>query len=269
MSTEHKFIVGDTCKELQSLSCDSVAAIVTSPPYWSIKTYTDDKSEIGGQSTLAEYRNQLADVWRHCFRILAPGCKIAINIGDQFVSTTNSHRYHVVPLGAMIASDIMSQNWRYDLDFMGSIIWRKITNTTTSGGCKLMGSMYYPRDGQITYEHEYIHLFRKPGKAPRPTGKAYEASKIGKAERSKWFRGVWDDVTPERQKLHPAPFPVELPKRLIAMYTFAGETVLDPFAGSGTTAVAAKMLGRNSINIELSAQYVETAKKRVEDSQCL
>jgi len=146
---------------------------------------------------------------------------------------------------------------------MGNIIWRKVSTTNTSGGGEWMGSTYYPRDGHITYEHEYIILCRKRGKWPRPSPEQKEHSRLAKEDRSKWFRGVWDDIAPERQDEHVAMFPIELPRRLILMYTFAGETVLDPFLGTGTTALAAAMEGRNSVGYEINPEYEAVIKGKL------
>lgn len=129
-----------------------------------------------------------------------------------------------------------------------------------------MGSTYWPRDGQITYEHEHILIFKKPGKGPRPTPEAKELSRLTKEQRSRWFRGVWDDVRPTTKADHPAAFPLEIPDRLIRMYSFWGETVLDPFLGSGTTAAAANAAGRNCVGVELVDDFVPTIERRVSDA---
>jgi modification methylase len=142
------------------------------------------------------------------------------------------------------------------LDFMGAIIWRKISTTNTSGGGAWMGSMYYPKDGHVTYEHEYILLFRKQGEwSPPSDAEVKEKSRLTKEERQAWFRGVWDDIPPARQEGHIAMFPVELPRRLIRMYSFWGETVLDPFMGSGSTARAAVLEGRDSVGYEINPEH--------------
>jgi site-specific DNA-methyltransferase (adenine-specific) len=145
---------------------------------------------------------------------------------------------------------------------MGNIIWEKISTTKTTGGGLWMGSIYYPRDGHITYEHEYIILFRKRGDWPRPTDAQKEKSKLTKQERSEWFRGIWK-VFPERQNSHEAMFPVEIPRRLIKMYSFYGETVLDPFLGSGTTCLAAELEGRNSIGYEINENFEDIIREKM------
>ena len=150
-----------------------------------------------------------------------PGCKLVINIGDQFLrSKDNGGIYEIKPIHADMIKSCQELGFR----FLGNIIWRKITTTKTTGGCSWMGSIYYPRDGYITYEHEYIIIFKKDGKAPRPSKEAKELSRLPKEYRSKWFRGIWDDIPPEKQGQHCAMFPEELPMRIIRMFSFAGET---------------------------------------------
>jgi len=192
--------------------------------------------------------------------VLHPGCRAAVNIGDQYLRATEHGRYRVLP----IPGDVTRVGMDLGFDFMGSIIWRKISTTQTTGGGAWMGSTYYPGDGHVTYEHEYIVLLRKQGKRPAVRDKARrEASRLTKEQRSVWFRGVWDDLFPDRQNGHVAMFPVELPRRLIRMYTYVGETVLDPFLGSGTTARAALLEGRNSIGYELNPEFTDLIRAKV------
>jgi site-specific DNA-methyltransferase (adenine-specific) len=190
--------------------------------------------------------------------VLHPGCRAAVNIGDQYLRASQYGRYRVQPIPA----DLIRLGLGLGLDFMGSLIWQKISTTHTTGGCSMMGSMYYPKDGHVTYEHEYILLFRKPGKWPRPTEEQKEKSRLSKEQRSEWFRGVWR-VPPERQGDHGAVFPVEIPRRLIRMYSFWGETVLDPFLGTGTTLLAADSEGRRCIGYEISPGFRPLIAARV------
>lgn len=260
METNHLLKIGDAREALKSLNSSSVQLVVTSPPYWNIKDYSTD-NQIGFGQSYDEYQSALTSIWKECKRIISPGCKMAINVGDQFLrANENNGRYEIVP----IHTDIIAACKSIGFIFLGNIIWKKMTTTKTSGGCSWMGSIYYPRDGYITYEHEYIMLFKKPGKGPIPSdSKKKELSRLPKEFRSKWFRGVWDDISPARQIGHNAMFPLELPERLIRMFTFAGETVLDPFVGSGTTMEAAEKWYRNSIGIEINHEYLSMIIDRI------
>ena len=259
---QHRFLLGDAEKALSTLPDNAVQLVVTSPPYGTLKDY-GFAGQIGYGETYDVYLNRLHAVWTECVRVLSPGCRVAINVGDQFLSANadgNGKPYQIVPIHA----DIITQ-FRYypEMTYLGGIIWRKITTTNTSGGGSWMGSTYWPRDGHVTYEHEYILLFKKKGKAPRPSTEAREQSRLTKEQRSLWCRGVWDDVAPVRQGVHPAMFPVELPDRLIRMFTFVGETVLDPFVGSGTTLEAAQRAGRWGIGIDNDPKCAELCASRI------
>jgi len=246
----HRIIFADA-QQMPELADESVHLVVTSPPYWCIKDY-DHPAQIGRSQGYEEYLASLTNVLSECHRVLHKGCRIAINIGDQYLRAAEHGRYRVQPIPA----DLCVIGRELGFDFMGNIIWRKISTTNTTGGGEWMGSTYYPRDGHITYEHEYILLFRKQGKWPGPVSEeAKEKSRLTKEQRSKWFRGVWDDMAPERQNGHVAMFPVELPQRLIQMYTFWGEPVLDPFMGSGTTALAASLEDRSSVGYEINCDF--------------
>lgn len=248
-NTIHRLIIADA-RQMSALADESIDFAVTSPPYWSLKDY-GHPGQIGFRQSYEEYLAALQRVLEEVFRVLRPGCRFAVNIGDQYLRASEHGRYRVQPIPADLT--IISRSVGFD--FMGSIIWRKISTTNTSGGGELMGSIYYPRDGQITYEHEYILLLRKPGRSTRPPAEIREKSRLSKQERLKWFRGIWEDVPPERQQGHVAMFPVELPRRLIKMYSFWGETVLDPFMGSGTTALAAALEGRHSVGYEINPEF--------------
>lgn len=256
--TRHTVIFGD-CQEMPELEDESVHLVVTSPPYWCIKDY-GHAEQIGREQTYEDYVSALGKVFRECHRVLHKGCRMAVNIGDQYLRASEHGRYRVQPIPA----DLSVLGREVGFDFMGNIIWRKVSTTNTTGGGEWMGSTYYPRDGHVTYEHEYILLLRKRGNWPGPASEeAKEKSRLTKEQRSRWFRGVWDDLPPERQVEHVAMFPVELPRRLIKMYTFWGETVLDPFLGSGTTTLAAHLEGRNSVGYEINAEFEEMIREKL------
>ncbi|TGL53181.1 site-specific DNA-methyltransferase [Leptospira wolffii] len=261
METSHSIIIGDSRKSLSKLPDKSVQLVFTSPPYWNIKDY-ENPNQIGLGQSYNDYIEDLANIWRESLRVLSPGCKLVVNVGDQFIrASENNGVYEILP----IHSDITRTCQEMGFTFLGNIIWRKITTTKTTGGGAWMGSIYFPRDGYITYEHEYILIFKKKGKSPKVTPEQKLESKLPKEFRSKWFRGIWDDIQGERQAEHKAMFPLELPERIIRMFTYAGETVLDPFMGSGTTAQAAFLHNRNSIGIELNERYAKLGQKRVEN----
>lgn len=254
----HRIIFGD-CRRMSELEDQSVHLIVTSPPYWCIKDY-EHPDQIGCEQPYEDYLDSLSQVFSECHRVLHPGCRFAVNIGDQYLRAADHGRYRVQPISA----DLTVIGRHRGFDFMGSIIWRKISTTNTTGGGQWMGSTYYPRDGHVTYEHEYILLFRKRGDWPKPiTAEAKEKSQLTAEQRSHWFRGVWDDIPPQRQSGHVAMFPIEVPRRLIMMYSFWGETVLDPFMGSGTTALAAAREGRSSVGYELNRQFEPLLRDRL------
>ena len=257
LPTVHQVIFGDA-RHMRELEDGSIGFAVTSPPYWSIKDY-GHPNQIGFAQSYEDYLAALRQVMAECLRVLMPGCRLALNIGDQYLRAAEHGRYRVLPIPA----DLTRIGIDLGFDFMGAIVWRKISTTHTTGGGAWMGSMYYPKDGHVTYEHEYILLLRKQGQWPRPRGEAKERSRLTKEERQAWFRGVWDDLPPERQKEHVAMFPVELPRRLIRMYSFVGETILDPFLGSGTTTLAAALEGRNSVGYEINADFEPLIRQKL------
>ena len=254
--SEHRVIFGDS-RKMPEIRNSSVHLVVTSPPYWCIKDYSHP-GQIGYDQSYEEYLDDLRKVISECHRVLHAGCRAAINIGDQYLRASEHGRYRV----QAIPADIIRMGRGVGFDFMGNIIWEKISTTKTTGGGQWMGSVYFPRDGHITYEHEYIILLRKKGQWPKPTKQQREKSKLTKRQRSEWFRGIWK-IAPERQDKHVAMFPVEVPRRLIRMYSFYGETVLDPFLGSGTTCLAADLEGRNSIGYEINEAFRTAIEGRV------
>lgn len=254
-----EYFIGNSAEILGCLDSNSAQLVVTSPPYWSIKDY-DHPMQIGFEDSYEAYLLRLGDVWDECIRVLEPGCRLAINIGDQFLRASDDRPYRIVPIHADIIRQITDSH--RSVIYLGGIIWRKISTTNPSGGGTWMGSTYYPRDGYVTYEHEFILLFKKLGKARRPNKESKAASRLTKEQRSEWFRGYWD-FPPARQDRHKAAFPLELPMRLIRMFTFANELVVDPFVGSGTTLEAAYQWSRNSIGIDLKEEYAALASGRV------
>lgn len=236
---------------------ESVALVVTSPPYWHIKDY-GVPNQIGYGQSLHEYLYDLARVWQECWRVLKPGRRLCINIGDQFARATIYGQYKVIPLHA----EIIAQCETIGFDYLGAIIWQKKTTMRTSGGAVVMGSFPYPPNGIVELDYEYILLFRKPGKAEAPDEEVRRASLLTRDEWKSYFSGHWQ-FAGERQTVHEAMFPEELPRRLIRMFSFVGETVLDPFVGSGTTVKVALELGRSAVGYEIQPDFVPIMHQRL------
>ncbi len=248
MYTKHILINGDS-RNMSLVPNESVQLIVTSPPYWQLKDYGADK-QIGFNDTYEEYINNINLVWNECFRVLAPGCRLCVNIGDQFARSVYYGRYKVIP----IHSEIIRFCEEVGFDYMGSIVWQKPTSMHTTGGQMVMGSFPYPRGGIVKIDFEHILLFKKIGDPSFVPKVVKENSKLSVKEWNEYFCSHWT-FGGARQDKHIAVFPEELPKRLIKMFSFVGDTVLDPFMGSGTTALAARNLDRNSIGYEINKLF--------------
>ena len=259
-STKHIIITGDSRKMIE-VADSSVQLVVTSPPYWQLKDY-GTKEQIGFNNSYEEYVNNLNLVWKECFRVLYPGCRMLVNIGDQFARAVYYGRYKVIP----IRTEIIKFCETIGFDYMGAIIWQKRTTMNTTGGATVMGSYPYPRNGIVEIDYEFILILKKPGKPPRVTKETKEKSLISKEKWKEYFSGHWY-FNGARQDNHIAMFPVELPKRTIEMFTFMGETVLDPFLGSGTTSVAAMLTGRNSVGYEINKDFLPIIKTRLQDNE--
>lgn len=254
--TEHKIISGDS-RSLNQIKDKSVQLIITSPPYWQLKDYGTE-NQIGFNDSYEEYINNLNLVWKECSRVLCDGCRLCINIGDQFARSAYYGRYKVIP----IRTEIIRFCESLGMDYMGAIIWQKNTTMNTSGGGAVMGSFPYPRNGILKIDYEFILIFKKLGNAPKPTKQQKEQSVMTKEEWREYFSSHWN-FNGVKQIGHIAMFPEELPKRLIKMFSFVGETVLDPFAGSGTTSLAAKNLGRNSIGYEINRNFEPIIREKL------
>lgn len=259
MSTKHILINGDS-RNMSQIKDESVQLIVTSPPYWQLKDYGIN-NQIGFYNTYEDYINNLNLVWKECYRILKPGCRLCINVGDQFARSVYYGRYKVIP----IHSEIIRFCEALSFDYMGSILWQKPTSMHTTGGEKIMGSYPYPCGGIVKIDFEYILLFKKQGKMLSPSKEIKEASILSIQEWNKYFSAHWN-FNGAKQNRHIAVFPEELPKRLIKMYSFIGDTICDPFMGSGTTALASGNLGRNSIGYEINKNFRVFYKEKVIDS---
>ena len=258
--TNHKIYFGDS-RKLNKIPDKSVQLIITSPPYWQLKDYGTN-NQIGFNDSYEEYINNLNLVWMECDRVLEDGCRLCINIGDQFSRSVYYGRYKVVP----IRTEIIRFCEALKMDYMGAIIWQKATTMNTSGGGAVMGSFPYPRNGILKIDYEFILIFKKLGKSPKPTLEQKQNSIMTKEEWNQYFSSHWN-FSGVKQSEHIAMFPEELPKRLIKMFSFSGETIFDPFLGSGTTSLAAKNLDRNSIGYEINKEFESVIKEKLNINQ--
>jgi modification methylase len=253
--THHSLLIGDA-RNFDPSKIEPVHLVVTSPPYWTIKDYgTPD--QIGFGQDLKDYLKSLRRIWRNCYGALVPGGRMAVNVGDQYLRGVKGRPYQIVPVHSLVVNDLMCDN-EARFDFLGSIVWRKVSTTNTSGGASVMGSYPFPRSVYPCFENEFIALFRKPGEAPRPAPARKELGRLSLEEWRDLTQGVWT-IPGARARQHPAAFPEAIPSRLIRMFTFPGETVLDPFVGQGTTMRAAASLGRNSVGVEIGFSPVSGA----------
>ena len=253
----HKVINGDS-RKMDELEDKSVDLVITSPPYWQLKDYGTE-NQIGYNDSYEEYINNLNLVWKESYRVLNNGCRLCVNIGDQFARAVYYGRYKVIP----IRTEIIKFCEAIGFDYMGAIIWQKKTTSNTTGGASLMGSYPTPRNGILSIDYEFILLFKKLGTPIKPSRELKEQSKMTKEEWKTYFDGHWN-FGGARQDGHIAMFPEELPKRLIKMFSFVGDTILDPFLGSGTTSLAAKKLDRNSVGYEMNPEFIPYVERKLE-----
>lgn len=260
MKTIHKIINGDS-RQMNCLADKSIHLVITSPPYWQLKDYGTE-NQIGYHESYESYINNLNLAWKECHRVLHPGCRLCINIGDQFARAVYYGRYKVIP----IRTEIIKFCETLGFDYMGAVIWQKVTTCNTTGGATIMGSFPYPRNGILKLDYEFILLFKKQGVSPAPTKEQKEHSIITKEDWNTFFSGHWY-FAGAKQDGHIAMFPEELPARLIKMFSFACETVLDPFLGSGTTALAARNVGRSSVGYEINSAFLPIIKNKLNVGQ--
>ena len=258
--THHKIIIGDS-RCMMEVPDESVHLIITSPPYWQLKDYGNG-SQIGFNDSYEDYINNLNVVWKECHRVLNKGCRLCVNIGDQFARSVYYGRYKVIP----IRTEIIKFCETIGFDYMGAIIWQKVTTCNTTGGATIMGSFPFPRNGILKIDYEFILIFKKHGVAPRVSKEIKEKSRMTIEEWNLFFVGHWN-IPGEKQDKHLAMFPEEVPSRLIKMFSFVNDTVLDPFLGSGTTSLAAKKLERNSIGYEINPEFLPLIKEKLDLEQ--
>jgi site-specific DNA-methyltransferase (adenine-specific) len=252
----HTIILGDS-RQMREVDSGSVHLVVTSPPYWQLKDY-GPAGQIGFNDSYENYINNLNCVWMECARVLHGGCRLCVVLGDQFARSVFYGRYKIIP----IRTEVIRFCETIGFDYMGAVIWQKLTTCNTTGGASIMGSYGYPRNGVVKLDYESILIFKKGGEPPAVTDEAKRASKITAEEWNVFFAGHWR-VPGERQDRQLAVFPEEVPRRLIRMFSFAGETVLDPFLGSGTTTLAAERTGRDSIGYEINRDALPVIEEKL------
>lgn len=261
--TTHDLYLGDA-RSFDGLASDSVHLVVTSPPYWTLKQYRHSAGQLGHVADYEVFLAELDRVWTRCFNALVPGGRLVCVVGDVCLSRRkNDGRHTVVPLHASIQEHCR----RIGFDNLAPIIWHKISNAAyevENGAAGFLGKPYEP-NAVIKNDIEFILMERKPGGYRKPSIAERLLSVISMEDYQRWFQQIWTGITGASTRSHPAPYPVELAERLIRMFSFVGDTVLDPFMGTGTTSVAAARCGRNSIGCEIDPHYFRMAERRLRE----
>jgi len=260
--TTHMLNLGDA-REMSELAPASIHLVLTSPPYWTLKEYRESEGQMGHIDDYDEFLGELDRVWKHCFRALVPGGRLICVVGDVCLSRRkNNGRHTVVPLHASIQEHCR----KLGFDNLAPIIWHKIANAVyeVDNGGGFLGKPYEP-NSVIKNDIEFILMERKPGGYRTPDLATRVLSVISAENHKEWFQQIWTGLTGASTRHHPAPYPEELATRLIRMFSFVGDTVLDPFLGTGTTTVGAAKAGRNSVGFETDQHYFEGAHKRIVD----
>lgn len=249
-------------RDLSWIPSRSVHLVVTSPPYWTLKKYESNARQLGDIESYELFLDELDKVWAECARVLVPGGRVCCVVGDVCVPRKRDGRHYVMPLHA----DIQVRMRKIGLDNLTPILWSKIANGVTEAkgnGAGFYGKPYQP-GAIIKNDMEYILFFRKGGEYRSPAPIQKTLSMLSRDEMRDWLRSMWTDIKGESTRNgHPAPYPAVLAERLIRMFSFAGDTVLDPFGGTGSTAVAAINTGRNSISCDIEPKYLSIARARL------
>lgn len=255
---ENKIYIGDSFEILRQLPSNFFQLMVTSPPYWNVRDY-GHSDQIGFYDTLDEYLAKLERIWQEISRTLLPDGKIALNIANVYYNEPDEKRKTTANISMLLWQQL---NNIEDLRFMGTIYWQK---TTSRSGAVLFGSYPYPTNFMISNAVEPIHIFRKIGER-KVSNEIKEKSKVSIEEFRQFRDAIWNDINGVADK-HSAAYPVELPKRLIRMFSYWNDWILDPFLGSGSTMKAANELGRNCVGIELNPDFLDIIKEKVESEQ--
>lgn len=260
-STRHVLRLSDA-RDLSWIPNKSVHLVVTSPPYWTLKKYEPNTSQLGDIDSYEVFLAELDKVWIECERVLVPGGRICCVVGDVCVPRKRHGRHYVMPLHA----DIQVRTRKLGLDCLTPVLWMKIANGVTEAegnGAGFYGKPYQP-GAIIKNDVEYILFFRKGGQYRSPSALQKTLSMLSRQEMRAWLRSTWSDVRGASTRGgHPAPFPPALAERLIRMFSFAGDTVLDPFVGTGSTSLAALECGRNSLGCDIEPKYLHAAARRL------
>jgi modification methylase len=257
--TDHKFINNDATG-LQ-LPDESVHLVLTSPPYWTLKQYREHDKQLGHVVDYDEFLEKLDTVWTACYKALVPGGRLICVVGDVCLSRRkNNGRHMVVPLHA----SIQERCRKIGYDNLAPIIWHKIANASyeAPNGTTFLGKPYEP-NAVIKNDIEFILMQRKSGGYRAPDLSTRVLSLIRSDNHKEWFQQIWEGLTGASTRNHPAPYPLALATRLVKMFSFVGDTVLDPFMGTATTNIAAAHAGRHSIGVEVDPVYFETAASRM------
>lgn len=253
-------------RDMSYIPDKSVHLVLTSPPYFNLKEYRRGKNQLGILDDYQDFIDELEKVWRECYRVLVPGGRIVCVVGDVCLSRKKYGRHVVMPLH----SDIAVSCRKIGFDNLNPILWHKISNAKfeANTNSSILGKPYEP-NAIIKNDVEYILMERKPGGYRKPTEKQRIDSKMDKEDFQNWFSQIWEMPGASTKNGHPAPFPLELANRLVKMFSFVGDTVLDPFCGSGTTMLAAMNNDRNGVGIETEAYYCDYSIRRIEDSRTI
>ena len=258
LRTKQTIYVADS-SNLSMIPDGSIHLVLTSPPYWNLKKYNDHKNQLGHIVDYQNFLDELDKIWTECFKKLVIGGRMVVVVGDVLLSRREYGRHKVVPLHA----DIQVRCEKIGFDNLAPIFWHKISNASfeVSGNTKFLGKPYEP-NGIIKHDIEYILMLRKNGGYRKPTLEQRRLSVIAEKEFNQWYRQIWD-FNGASTKNHPAPYPEELSNRIVRMFSFVGDTVLDPFLGSGTTMISSSRFGRNCIGIEVDKSYAQFSHQRL------
>ncbi len=264
--TAHRLVQGDA-RNLSFLGDESIHLVVTSPPYWTLKKYRHNENQLGEIQNYERFLSELDKVWKHCYRVLVPGGRLICVVGDVCLSRRkNDGRHTVVPLHGSIQERCRTIGY----DNLAPIVWHKIANAAfeaLGNGAGFLGKPYEP-NAVIKNDIEFILMQRKPGGYRKPALATRILSVISDENHKQWFQAIWSGVTGASTRDHPAPYPEELAERLVRMFSFVGDTILDPFLGTGTSTVAAAKWGRHSIGVEIDPRYFEMAERRIRHATC-